>query len=84
MTAHTCHWPGCKRAVPPAMWGCQAHWFALPQDIRRAIWRAYVPGQEIAKNPTRAYIDAAKRAQEWIANRERNLPTLQHTDGKMR
>ena len=65
-TQHTCHWPGCDKRVPPAMWGCRVHWFTLPLRIRNRIWATYVPGQEITKTPSRAYLDAAKEAQEWI------------------
>ena len=38
---HTCHWPGCKKQVPPAMWGCKKHWFMLPKHLRDRIWAAY-------------------------------------------
>lgn len=43
---HTCHWPGCNRHVPPAMWGCSKHCRAIidiliktfgdmrPQDVK--------------------------------------------------
>jgi len=24
---HHCHWPGCDKQVPPAMWGCKGHWY---------------------------------------------------------
>lgn len=68
--SHTCHWPGCGREVPPAMWGCKAHWFDLPVRIRRLIWASYVPGQEISKTPSPAYIRAAREAQQWIAARD--------------
>jgi hypothetical protein len=64
---HGCHWPGCDRQVPPAMWGCKAHWFRLPQAIRNRIWRAYRAGQEEDGRPSREYIDAARAAQDWIA-----------------
>lgn len=64
---HLCHWPGCTREVSPAMWGCRPHWYALPAELRGAIWRAYRPGQEISKTPTAAYIDAARRVQAWIS-----------------
>lgn len=67
---HTCHWPGCDRRVPPARWGCRRHWFALPLTLRNRIWATYVPGQEITKTPSAAYIVAAKDAQRWIAERE--------------
>lgn len=69
---HHCHWPGCIKQVPPAMWGCREHWFKLPKDLRDAIWRAYVPGQEITMTPSDAYLQAAAEVQAWIATQERN------------
>lgn len=65
--AHHCHWPGCQRQVPPAMWGCRPHWYALPAAIRAQIWRTYAPGQEQAGTPSGAYVKAARAAQDWIA-----------------
>lgn len=64
---HTCHWPGCTREVPPAMWGCKTHWFRLPQALRNRIWRAYRPGQEEDRNISEDYLKVAREAQEWIA-----------------
>ncbi len=64
---HVCHWPGCTQRVPQRLWGCRAHWFALPGAIRAEILRTYRPGQEITKDPSPAYIQAAQRAQAWIA-----------------
>lgn len=64
---HHCHWPGCDRQVPPAMWGCRGHWYSLPIDLRSAIWRTFNPGQEVAGTPTRAYVEAAQAVQDWIA-----------------
>jgi hypothetical protein len=66
MIAHHCHWPGCGVIVPPRLWGCKKHWFMLPKNIRDAIWRAYVPGQEISKTPSHSYIRVAREAQDWI------------------
>lgn len=63
---HTCHWPGCGKQVPPAMWGCKTHWFRLPANLRAAIWRAYEPGQEERLDPSEQYIEVAERVQEWI------------------
>lgn len=63
---HTCHWPGCTKTVPPAIWGCKPHWFRLPSTIRVRIWAAYSPGQEVSKTPSTAYIAAAEAAQKWI------------------
>ena len=48
------------------MWGCRKHWYQLPDDLRREIWATYRPGQEISKTPSRAYVRAAQRVQEWI------------------
>lgn len=67
---HTCHWPGCDKRVPPAAWGCKPHWFALPTAIRNRIWAAYRAGQEGTKTPSREYVEAARAAQDWIAQKE--------------
>lgn len=67
---HVCHWPGCGKPVPPKLWGCKPHWFALPKRLRDYIWETYVPGQEITKTPSAAYLDAAKQVQTWIAAKE--------------
>jgi len=64
---HTCHWPGCQKPVPPAMWGCKGHWFSLPKHLRDRIWATYRRGQEITKSPSPEYIEAALAVQEWIA-----------------
>lgn len=64
---HHCHWPGCDRQVPPAMWGCRQHWFKLPKRLRDQIWATYRPGQEESQTPSRAYVDVALDVQAWIA-----------------
>lgn len=69
---HHCHWTGCTRQVPPAMWGCRAHWYKLPQRLRNAIWRAYRPGQELTKDPSVEYLKVAREVQDWIAQYERD------------
>lgn len=63
---HRCHWPGCNVEVPPSLWGCKPHWKLLPQRIRSAILKAYRPGQEVTKDPSRDYIAAAAEARAWI------------------
>lgn len=68
---HFCHWPGCERAVPPAMWGCRQHWFTLPKTLRDRVWREYRPGQEVDKRPSETYLQVAKDVQAWIAERNR-------------
>lgn len=64
---HHCHWPGCNRDVPPAKWGCTKHWYALPAELRRKIWRSFQPGQEISKRPSAEYLRVAREVQDWIA-----------------
>lgn len=63
---HHCHWPGCGKSVPPAMWGCRLHWFTLPKPLRDKIWNTYRPGQEIDGTPSAAYLAAAAEVQAWI------------------
>jgi hypothetical protein len=64
--SHRCHWPGCEQEVPPAMWGCKGHWFALPKRLRNQIWATYRRGQEVTKTPSREYIEVAQDVQAWI------------------
>lgn len=68
--SHHCHWPGCERQVPPAMWGCKSHWSKLPGSLRARIWATYEPGQEVTMTPTQRYIDTALAVQKWIASQE--------------
>lgn len=63
---HTCHWPGCDKQVPPAMWGCRPHWYSLPNLLRRRIWDTYEIGQEISMTPSAEYIAVARDVQKWI------------------
>lgn len=65
--SHTCHWTGCTKQVPPAMWGCKQHWFKLPAALRARIWRAYRPGQEKDMRPSEEYMVAAHDVERWIA-----------------
>lgn len=52
------------------MWGCKAHWFALPAGLRARVWATYKPGQEVNGTPSAAYIEAAKAVQAWIATQD--------------
>lgn len=63
---HTCHWPGCEKQCPPAMWGCKPHWFKLPKHLRDHIWGAYEIGQEIWGTPSDEYLAVAREVQDWI------------------
>jgi hypothetical protein len=69
--AHTCHAHGCAVAVPPKMFMCRTHWFKLPKGMRTAIWAEYVPGQEVTKTPSAAYLVVANMAINWLREQER-------------
>lgn len=75
---HTCHWPGCERKVPPAMWGCRTHWYKLPAELRSKIWRSFRPGQEASKTPSSEYIEAAREVQDWIVAHHGPIPEQGH------
>lgn len=68
---HHCHWPGCDKQVPPAMWGCKGHWFKLPSVLRAKIWRTYEPGQEVTMTPSAEYLAVADEVQQWIRENNR-------------
>lgn len=68
---HTCHWPGCMKQVPPAMWGCKTHWFKLPKHLRDAVWAAYEPGQEATMDVSSEYLDVADEVQKWIKENDK-------------
>lgn len=67
---HTCHAKDCDVAVPPRMFMCKPHWFALPKAKRDAIWDTYTPGQERRKDPTPEYLAAAMDAISWLAEKQ--------------
>lgn len=69
MSAHTCHARGCETPVPPRMFMCRTHWRIVPKAMQDAIWAAYVPGQERRKDPTSEYLDAARAAIDFVAER---------------
>lgn len=78
---HQCHWPTCNKEVPPALWGCKAHWYALPARLRREIWASYRPGQEKDLAPSKKYLEVAQRVQQWIRDNY-GIANNPHRDGK--
>lgn len=68
---HHCHWSGCARQVPPAMWGCAPHWFKLPIALRNRVWAAYKPGQEVTMTPSEEYLSVARDVECWILENAR-------------
>jgi len=78
--SHHCHATGCVVPVPPEMFMCRSHWFALPKALQERIWRTYRRGQEHDKQPSAAYCEAAKAAVTWIATREGREPDIRLYD----
>ena len=70
---HVCHAIGCNVQVRPQLLMCLKHWRLIPRDLQRAVWAAYVPGQEIRKDPTDEYLDVQRAAVEAVARREGRL-----------
>ena len=52
------------------MFMCRRHWFMLPRSLRADIWDAYVPGQEVRKDPSDRYLHVAMTAIRWLADKE--------------
>lgn len=69
-TEHTCHAKNCIRVVPPRMFMCVRHWRMVPRLLQTRIWAAYIPGQEIRKDPTVGYLSVAHEAIEAVAEKE--------------
>jgi len=68
--AHTCHATGCTAKVPPEMFTCRRHWFALPKAMRDAICLHYRPGQCDDWNITHEYAEAARNAVRFLAEKD--------------
>lgn len=71
---HLCHWPSCKTEVPPRLWGCRQHWYALPKPLRDRLWATYESGQEITKTPSLEYLRVAADVQRWIQDKAQCTP----------
>lgn len=70
MSAHRCHARGCTTAVAPRLLMCGRHWRMVPTHIQAAVWATYVRGQEVRKDPSPGYIEAATAAIDAVAAKE--------------
>ena len=79
---HHCHAIGCQTVVPQIWLMCRFHWYQVPRRLRDAVWAAYRPGQEIAKDPSPEWLKAAQEALQWVAEREgrRSMATVDSTE----
>lgn len=53
---HQCHAILCTTEVHPRFLMCRRHWSMVPRHIQKLVWETYVPGQEVRKDPTDAYM----------------------------
>jgi hypothetical protein len=68
---HRCHARKCRTCVPPRMLMCTGPLEDGPLPrCSTAVWDAYVPGQEVRKDPTPEYLQAARAAINAVAERE--------------
>lgn len=62
MTEHHCHALGCDRPCAPERLMCVQHWKRVPAAQRQEVWNHYREGQCRDKNPSLAWLIAARRA----------------------
>jgi hypothetical protein len=62
MTTHYCPIPGCKRKICRPLLMCRDHWYQVPLDVRRAVWRLYdrAPGSDAHRAAVSAAIAAVQ------------------------
>ena len=70
MMDHRCHARGCTRPVAPNLLMCLAQWQMVPGSLKRDVWATYRRGQETRKDPSPAYLAAARAAIESVAREE--------------
>jgi len=75
VSEHTCHAIGCDTPVPPRLFMCRKHWRMVPEDMQARIWATYRRGQEVDKQPSRAYLDATHDARLHVAQLEGRRPS---------
>lgn len=64
---HLCHAMGCRTEVAPRFLMCARHWRLVPKHMQLKVWKHYRKGQEIDKQPSAEYLDAAKEAIDSVA-----------------
>lgn len=80
MSEHHCHAIGCTVRTHPKFFMCRRHWFMVPRHLRDRIWATYVPGQEVRKDPTVEYLEAAERARLAVFRIEYGRPVNNLTE----
>lgn len=49
---------------------CYRHWSMVPRDLQARVWATYRRGQEVDKQPSNDYLDAALAAIHAVYARE--------------
>lgn len=57
---HTCHATNCTAPVEPKYLMCRKHWAMVPANLQTQVQQLYRPGQEVDKNPSPGYLNAAR------------------------
>lgn len=68
--SHHCIMSNCAQEIPANRLMCRPHWKMVPQELQRAVWKHYRPGQEVDRNLSCDYMIAAKRAIEAVVEFE--------------
>jgi len=75
--SNTCHAKNCSTVVLPRFLMCSRHWAMVPPLIQARVYKHYRPGQERDKNPSTAYLAAAREAIDAVARKEGLLPPME-------
>ena len=59
---HCCHLPDCEEVIAPKFLMCAKHWKLVPKELQQDVYRFYRAGQEKTKNPSKNYLQAARKA----------------------
>lgn len=62
-TRHPCGWPGCEERVYLHQWGCQRHYWRLPEELRIKL-RDAVRGGKGRDGPR--HLAVLEEIREWI------------------
>lgn len=59
---HTCHATKCFEEIGAEHFMCPGHWYILPRELRAAVRAEYVPGAEVRRDRTQAYLSVTQQA----------------------
>lgn len=59
---HKCHNPECNKSCHPSKLMCLSCWRKVPKHLQNEVYRLYRKGQEIDKQPSIEWVNAAMAA----------------------